>query len=570
LLTFSLGCCFQAMDAQAQDRAHRIGQTREVHIYRLVCKSTVEENILTKARQKRHLDFLVMSEGDFNEGSLFNSKNLAGLLGGDGAAASDKSSGGIEARMAAEVGADVIDVEAAMAAVEDDDDVSAMKGARAEAAQEAAEFDENAVIPVGDEDAAAGALGEGSQAVVVVEKTKDDDGEADFASWQESVGAKDFRTIEAALRPVERYALSFRTHVDPFFSFHYLSEQQRLIEMQADEAGQEWDIETIEKEKEEEEFRALSEGELLAVNLTRRELSRIKSDYLKEKAARRQARLRRQITGEAWMHYIDELTGAPFWYNEDTGEASYGKPAIIQKRDLLAAAKERKYNACPLEILLRVFAFLPAYPDRIRCSYICARWYKAAIDPSFHKCVLPIETGVKDSGPSVDLGENTFASLTAALANAQRGDTISLGNGHHWEARLTIDIPVRIIGSDDEPSRVVVEVAEGISISPAARRVALVGVCFMRSRRNAVPKTLLTVEGASVNVSAAHYYYFMLIFPSCSCRFRHAYSATTILLEAACSQPWEHKCMPLTVISREVPRPALPCLTLIYVSSIAR
>lgn len=51
-----------AMDAQAQDRAHRIGQTRDVHIYRLICGSTVEENILMKARQKRHLDFLVMTE----------------------------------------------------------------------------------------------------------------------------------------------------------------------------------------------------------------------------------------------------------------------------------------------------------------------------------------------------------------------------------------------------------------------------------------------------------------------------------------------------------------------------
>jgi SNF2 family DNA or RNA helicase len=41
------------MDAQAQDRAHRIGQTRDVHIYRLVTQQTVEENILTKAMQKR-------------------------------------------------------------------------------------------------------------------------------------------------------------------------------------------------------------------------------------------------------------------------------------------------------------------------------------------------------------------------------------------------------------------------------------------------------------------------------------------------------------------------------------
>ncbi|CAN0437795.1 unnamed protein product, partial [Hapterophycus canaliculatus] len=41
-----------------QDRAHRIGQTREVHIYRLVTSSSIEENILKKAQQKRHLDFL--------------------------------------------------------------------------------------------------------------------------------------------------------------------------------------------------------------------------------------------------------------------------------------------------------------------------------------------------------------------------------------------------------------------------------------------------------------------------------------------------------------------------------
>lgn len=442
-----------------------------------------------------------MSEGDFNTGSLFNSKNLVGLLGGN-ESSTEKSASSIEARMAAEVGADVIDVEAAMAAVEDEDDVSAMKGAKAEAEQEAAEFDENAVVNPGGDDM------EGGSTVVttvseksVVTSLKEDDGEADFTSWQESVGAKDFRTIEAALRPVERYALSFRTHVDPFLSLHYLSEQQRLAEMQADEAGQEWDIETIEKEKEEEEFRALSEGELLAVNLTRRELSKIKAEYLKEKSKRKQARLRRQITGEGWVHHLDELTGAPFWYNEDTGEASYGKPAIIQKRDMLAAANERKYNACPLNVLVHVMSYLSSYPDRIHCSYVSARWYKAATDPMFNKCVLAIETGAKNSELLGGLGENTFATLSAALSAASRGDTITLGNGHHWEHRIDIDFPVRIIGSDDEPAQVVVEVAEGIRIGPAAGKVALVGLCFVRSRRNAVSKTLLTVEGSLVNVS---------------------------------------------------------------------
>ena len=40
---------------QAQDRCHRIGQTRPVHIYRLVSEATIEENILAKSDQKRQV-----------------------------------------------------------------------------------------------------------------------------------------------------------------------------------------------------------------------------------------------------------------------------------------------------------------------------------------------------------------------------------------------------------------------------------------------------------------------------------------------------------------------------------
>nr|GEV50192.1 protein photoperiod-independent early flowering 1 isoform X1 [Tanacetum cinerariifolium] len=55
-----------AMDQQAQDRCHRIGQTREVHIYRLISEHTIEENILKKAKQKRALDDLVIQSGEYN------------------------------------------------------------------------------------------------------------------------------------------------------------------------------------------------------------------------------------------------------------------------------------------------------------------------------------------------------------------------------------------------------------------------------------------------------------------------------------------------------------------------
>jgi len=50
-------------NAQAQDRCHRIGQTREVNIYRLVSEATIEENITKKADQKRVLDFLAIQSG---------------------------------------------------------------------------------------------------------------------------------------------------------------------------------------------------------------------------------------------------------------------------------------------------------------------------------------------------------------------------------------------------------------------------------------------------------------------------------------------------------------------------
>lgn len=54
-----------AMDKQCTDRAHRIGQTRDVHIYRFVSEHTIESNILRKASQKQMLDDVVIQEGDF-------------------------------------------------------------------------------------------------------------------------------------------------------------------------------------------------------------------------------------------------------------------------------------------------------------------------------------------------------------------------------------------------------------------------------------------------------------------------------------------------------------------------
>ncbi|KAK5085011.1 ATP-dependent DNA helicase Hrp3 [Lithohypha guttulata] len=50
-------------DLQAMARAHRIGQTKAVSVYRLVSKETIEEEILERARNKLMLEFLTIQRG---------------------------------------------------------------------------------------------------------------------------------------------------------------------------------------------------------------------------------------------------------------------------------------------------------------------------------------------------------------------------------------------------------------------------------------------------------------------------------------------------------------------------
>ena len=67
------------VDQQAMDRAHRLGQTKQVTVYRLVTKGTIDERILERAREKSEIQHMVISGGEFKLDTL-KPKEMASLL----------------------------------------------------------------------------------------------------------------------------------------------------------------------------------------------------------------------------------------------------------------------------------------------------------------------------------------------------------------------------------------------------------------------------------------------------------------------------------------------------------
>ncbi|OWF46679.1 helicase domino-like isoform X2 [Mizuhopecten yessoensis] len=196
------------MDAQAQDRCHRIGQTRDVHIYRLISKKTVEENILKKANQKRMLGDMAIEGGNFTT-AFFKENTIQELFseptgldslvepkvtevkmttkslgGGDELKEIKTPVDGNKQTVAPSDKNIVAQFEQALGKAEDETDVVAANLVKAEQKAELAEFDEN--IPWDEREA---------------EKRKEEE--------EMSKAEQELAMLDKELSPIERFAVTF-------------------------------------------------------------------------------------------------------------------------------------------------------------------------------------------------------------------------------------------------------------------------------------------------------------------------------------------------------------------------
>jgi len=70
------------MDLQAMDRAHRIGQKKQVRVFRLITENTVEEKIVERAEVKLRLDKLVIQQGRLvdNQKNALNKDEMLNMI----------------------------------------------------------------------------------------------------------------------------------------------------------------------------------------------------------------------------------------------------------------------------------------------------------------------------------------------------------------------------------------------------------------------------------------------------------------------------------------------------------
>ncbi|KAL8561069.1 hypothetical protein ACOMHN_031013 [Nucella lapillus] len=243
------------MDAQAQDRCHRIGQTRDVHIYRLISEMTVEENILKKANQKRLLGDLAIEGGNFTTAffkeqtikdlfaqpsglkSLTEEKEMREVKVSQGEAMETEEAPPVARKTGGkDKEANIVAAfEQALCKAEDETDAMAATLVKAEQKAELADFDES--IPWDEKEAEA-------------RKEEDEMSRAEI----------ELAMLDKELSGIERYAVGMmETQMEDD-----VLEELKMAEEDMENSKKDWELTRLKALKEEEERRAkIEEDEML-------------------------------------------------------------------------------------------------------------------------------------------------------------------------------------------------------------------------------------------------------------------------------------------------------------------
>ena len=233
------------MDLQAQDRCHRIGQMREVNIYRLVTEHTIEENIWKKSQQKRHMNQLVIGDGQFDTAFLdkLDPRELLGVNQQgertDGKAEERKEKPRVEAVVQQEEDAveeeeeeepaslsrvtgkkdeySAEEVQALMMNLEDESDRTALINVQAELEAERAEF-------------GGASTSSPTSSSPLLPHHPARSSRPSTSSVYAKLSGPHSASFESALTPIQRYALFFAEHVDPVVTEKQIVRTVRLME----------------------------------------------------------------------------------------------------------------------------------------------------------------------------------------------------------------------------------------------------------------------------------------------------------------------------------------------------
>ncbi|XP_043719570.1 protein PHOTOPERIOD-INDEPENDENT EARLY FLOWERING 1 isoform X2 [Telopea speciosissima] len=337
-----------AMDQQAQDRCHRIGQTREVHIYRLISECTIEENILKKANQKRALDDLVIQSGAYNT-EFFKKLDPMELFSGHRALPikniqKDKSSNnGME-----EIFSNV-DVEAALKLAEDEADYMALKKVEQEEAVDNQEFTEETMGRLEDDEfvneddmkpdekIAGDANTDGGdslnrcnpneeKSLTLSVREEDVDMLADAKQLAAAAAAagQASSSFENQLRPIDQYAMRFLDLWDPIID-------KSAIESQVMFEETEWELDRIEKFKEDMEAENDDDEEPLLYE-------RWDADFATEA-------YRQQVEALAQRQLMEELEEAKEIENAEDENCEYVKNELCESKPNSKKKTKKKFKS---------------------------------------------------------------------------------------------------------------------------------------------------------------------------------------------------------------------------------